>query len=502
MSPSCVPEHAREGSEALFINGEFVDSESDESIDVQNPANRETIATVPDGLGEDTNRAVASAVNAYEQVWSQTTARERAELLHKVGDRIEEQFESLAELETLENGKPIDQSRSDVTETIKTYRYYGGAADKLHGDTIPEKNGLFDYTVREPYGVVGSIIPWNWPPMHTADFTAPPLAAGNTVIIKPAPEAPLSSLKIAEIWQDTLPDGVVNVVTGGAEPGASLVEHPDVKKIGFTGHTDTGTKILRSAATDITDVMLELGGKNPSIVLPDANIEDAVAGTMDGLLTNTGQACAGCERLLLHESVRDEFIQEFVERVDALSIGPGIDPDMDLGPLANAEQYDKVQNYIDIGKSEGAEVIYEGTVPDGLGDGYYMPPIVFGDVTSDMRICTEEVFGPVLSVTTFDSVERAVELANNTDYGLSAAVWTDQMQVANRLAKRIEAGIVCINNYNNGTFLGAPFGGYNKSGNGNKLSFKETMNEFTRVKTIRTAIAGEEQGDIDSHFES
>lgn len=502
MSQNCIPKHTREGNGTLFIDGEFVDSESDELVSIQNPATRETIATVPDGVSEDTDHAVARAVDAYEGVWSQTTARERGELLHKIGDRIEAEFEEFARLETLENGKPIEQSQSDVSETIKTYRYYGGAADKLHGDTIPEKNRLFDYTVREPYGVVGSIIPWNWPPMHTADFTAPPLAAGNTVVIKPAPEAPLSSLKIAEVWQNILPDGVVNVVTGGAEPGAALVEHPEVKKIGFTGHTDTGTKILQSAATDITDVMLELGGKNPSIVLPDADIEEAVAGTMDGMLTNTGQACAGCERLLLHESVRDEFVQEFVARLGQLSIGPGIDPEMDLGPLANAEQYEKVQEYIDIGKSEGAEVIYQGTVPDELDDGYYIAPVVFGDVTSSMRICTEEVFGPVLSVTTFESIERAVELANDTEYGLSAAVWTDKMQVANRLAKRIEAGMVCVNNYNNGTFLGAPFGGYDKSGNGNKLAFEETMTEFTRVKTIRTSIAGAEQEDLDSYFES
>jgi aldehyde dehydrogenase (NAD+) len=319
-------------------------------------------------------------------------------------------------------------------------------------------------------------------------------------VVKPAPEAPLSSLKIAEVWQNILPDGVVNVVTGGAEPGAALVEHSGVKKIGFTGHTETGTKILKSAANDITDVMLELGGKNPSIVLPDADIDDAVAGTMNGLLTNTGQACAGCERLLLHESIRDEFIQELVTQMDQLSIGPGIDPEMDLGPLASAEQYEKVHKYINIGKSEGAEVVYQRTLSDGLDDGYYLSPVVFGDVTNDMQIYTEEVFGPVLSVTTFESIERAIELANDTEYGLSAAVWTSKMEVANRLAKRVEAGIVCINNYNNGTFLGAPFGGYNKSGNGSKLSFEETMNEFTRVKTIRTSIAGAEHGDMDSYL--
>lgn len=484
----------------LFIDGQFIESESGARFEVSNPATRETLATVPDGTADDVDAAVSAARETYETEWRTMSARDRGELLYEVGDRIEEQFDAFAALETLENGKPIAQSRSDVRETIKTYRYYAGAADKHHGDTIPEKNGLFDYTLREPYGVVGSIIPWNWPPMHTADFTAPPLATGNTVVLKPAPEAPLSSLKIAEVWQDVLPDGAVNVVTGDVEPGVRITNHPLVNKIGFTGHTDTGTAVLEAAAADITDVMLELGGKNPNIVLPDADIEQAAEGTTDGLLTNTGQACAGCERLLLHEDIRDQFLETFIARIDAMTIGPGIDPDSDLGPLANAEQYEKVSEYISVGKSEGATVLYEGTVPEGVGDGYYVPPVIFGDVTQDMRICQEEIFGPVLSVTTFDSVERAIELANDTEYGLSSAVWTRNMEAANRIAKHIEAGIVCINNYDNGTFLGAPFGGYGKSGNGKKLGFKETLEEFTRIKTVRTAIADEEPGALDAYY--
>lgn len=484
----------------LFIDGEFVESESGNWFDVSDPATCENIATVPDGTAADVDAAVNAARDTYETQWGAMTARERGELLHEVADRIADEFDAFAKLETIENGKPIAQSRSDVRETIKTYRYYGGAADKYHGDTIPEKNGLFDYTLREPYGVVGSIIPWNWPPMHTADFTAPPLATGNTVVLKPAPEAPLSSLKIAEVWQDVLPDGAVNVVTGDVEPGVRITNHPQINKIGFTGHTDTGTAVLEAAAADITDAMLELGGKNPSIVLPDADIKQAVDGTIDGLLTNTGQACAGCERLLVHNRIRNQFLAELIDRVDAMTIGPGIDPDTDLGPLANAEQYEKVTDYISVGKSEGATVLYEGTVPEDLEAGYYVPPVIFGDVSQDMRVCQEEIFGPVLSVTTFESVEYAIELANDTEYGLSSAVWTRNMEAANRIARRIEAGIVCINNYDNGTFLGAPFGGYGKSGNGKKLAFEETLEEFTRLKTIRTAIADEEPGSLEAYY--
>lgn len=485
----------------LFIDGKFTESEAGERLSVEDPANRSTLTTVPDGTLADVDRAVAAGRRSFEETWRHTSARERAQLLFDVADRIEEEFEEFVELETLENGKPIGQSRSDVRETVNAFRYYAGAADKNHGDTIPEKNELFDYTVREPYGVVGAIIPWNWPPMHTADFTAPPLATGNTVVLKPAPEAPLSSLKMARIWQDVLPDGVVNVVTGGVDPGVRLTEHPDVGKLAFTGHTNTGTKVMETAAKNITSVMLELGGKNPVVVLPDANIDEAVDGTIDGLFTNTGQACAGCERLLLHTDVYDEFLEKFVDRTQEMTIGPGIDPDTDLAPLASKKQYDKVSEFVATGKAEGATVIYEGSVPEHLGDGYYVAPVIFGDVTQDMRIANEEVFGPVLGVQRFDSVEEAVDIVNATPYGLSGAVYTRNMEVANRMARRIDAGIVYVNNYDNGTFLGAPFGGFGRSGVGKKLGFEETLAEFTRTKTIRTSIAESEPGSLDAYFE-
>jgi len=475
----------------LFVDGQFVNGESGERFDVENPATRGTVGSAVDGTAADVDRAVAAASEAFED-WRRLSARERGKYLARVGEAIDDRFEEFVELETLENGKPIEQSESDVREAAETFRYYGGAADKNHGDTIPEKRGLFDYTLREPYGVVGAIIPWNWPPMHTADFTAPPLACGNTVVLKPAPEAPLSSARMAEIWQDVLPDGVVNVVTGHTDPGVRLSEHPDVGKLAFTGHTATGSAVMEAAAANITDVMLELGGKNPNIVLPDADIERAVDGVANGLYTNTGQACAGCERLLLHEDVADQFLDRFISLTDDLTIGPGIDPVTDLAPLANHEQYEKVTGFVETGKEEGATVLYEGELPEGLDDGYYVAPVVFGDVTPEMSITTEEVFGPVITVQRFSSVERAIELANDTEYGLSGAVWTGNTEAANRIARRIEAGIVYINNYDNGTFLGAPFGGYGRSGIGKKLGFEETLTEFTRTKTVRTAVAPDE----------
>lgn len=485
----------------LFVDGTFQPSESGDRFDVKNPANNSIIGSAPEGTAKDVNEAVKVAAETYEDTWRHVSARDRVDYLLDVAQRLEDRADEFVRLETLENGKPLYESEVDVDEAVDGYRYYAGAADKVHGDTIPERDELFDYTVREPYGVVGVIIPWNWPPMHTADFTAPTLAAGNTVVLKPAPETPLSSLMMAEIWQEVLPDGVVNIVTGDVSPGARLTEHPQVNKLAFTGHTETGTKIMKAAAEDVTDVMLELGGKNANIVLPDANLEQAVQGSYDGIFNNQGQACANGSRLYVHDRIYDEFMERFVAKTEKMVIGPGTDDETDLAPLASQQQYDKVTGYIELGKEEGASVIHEGDLPDDLPDGYYCPPVIFGDVTQDMRIAREEIFGPVLTVQRYSSIDHAIEMANDTEYGLTGAVWSRNMEVANRVARRLEAGLIFVNNFVNG-FLGTPFGGYKKSGIGRKLGFKETMDEFTRVKTIRSQIAPSERKSLDEYYET
>ncbi|MXV60519.1 aldehyde dehydrogenase family protein [Natronorubrum sp. JWXQ-INN-674] len=482
-----------------FIDGSFRASESNQMYDVENPANGTSIASVPDSTAEDVDLAVESAREAAVR-WRRLDAHEWGNYLLEVADAIRDIREELVTIETLENGKPFRESRNDVRATEKIFRYFGGAADKFHGETLPETNGLFNYTLREPYGVVGSIIPWNWPPMHTADFTAPQLATGNTVVMKPSPETPLSTLRIAEVLQDVLPDGVVNVVTGGTEPGAALAEHHGIDKIAFTGHTDTGTIVMESAAKTITPVTLELGGKNPNIVLPDADIERAVNGTYDGIFYNQGQACSSGSRLLLHESIASAFLDAFLPLAEELIIGPGTDEETDLAPLASQKQYDKVTDYIRIGKEEGATVLYEGVIPDDLEDGYYVPPVIFGDVQPDMRIANEEIFGPVLSVLTFETIEEAIEIANDTKYGLTAAIWTENLDVANRMARRIEAGYVYLNNFERGA-VGVPFGGYKQSGIGRKRGFQETLHTYTRTKAIKASMASPAEGELDSYFE-
>lgn len=488
------------GPTELFIDGEFVAGTSSERISVTNPATRKEIAHVPAGTAEDIDRAVESARVAYRDVWRHVPAREKGRCLSRIADHLEAESEDLALLETMENGKPLAQARMDVGEAIRNYRYYAGVADKVQGVTIPERDGLFDYTIREPYGIVGSIIPWNWPPMHTADFTAAPLAVGNVVIVKPAPETPLTTLRFARIWQACLPPGVVNVVTGAGEPGARLVEHPDVRKIAFTGHDSTGAMVMQAAGAQVKSVMLELGGKNANIVLPDADMELAVAGACNAFIKNTGQACTAGSRLIVHSSVADSFLERLRERLKTLRIGPGWDERNELATLASPRQYEKVTEYIRIGKEEGAHVYYEGVLATEHSAGLYVAPVVFTDVRSDMRIWREEIFGPVLTVQTFESVREAVDLANDSPYGLTAALWTRHMGNANRIVRELDAGIVFVNNYANSTFLGAPFGGFKKSGIGRKLGLDDTIMEFSQSKTIRTAISSSDLNEIDEYF--
>lgn len=468
----------------MYIGGSFVDTA--DSLDVENPATGEVVAQAPAGGEDDVDAAVEAARDAFED-WQWTDPKERASMLREIADRIDEHHDELVELETVENGKPLYQSENDVNAAAGTFRYYAGGADKFYGDTVSYDREEMRQTVYEPYGVVGVVIPWNWPPMHTADFASVALATGNTVVLKPAPDTPLSSIRIAELAEDVLPDGVFNVVTGGIEPGVALTSHDDVDMLAFTGSDANGEKVLESAAQHITPSMMELGGKNPAVVFPDADLEKAVSGVVRNAFYNSGQACSGSERLLLHEDVVEEFKARLAPEVESLVVGDGRDEETQVGPMVNDAQEEKVTGALeDAIESGDVSVLAQADTPDDpdLAGGYWAPPTVLEGAEQGIDITEEEVFGPVLTIITFSDEAEAVELANDVDYGLTAAVWTGDHARATRLAREIKAGVVAINNPSRGG-LGVPFGGYKRSGIGRKKDFTNTMREFTQAKTIR-----------------
>lgn len=475
-----------------FINGEWHESTSEEFLDVVNPASGEVFAQVSAGTEADIDTAVTAAKDAYEQEWQHWDAPDRGKLLLNLATIIEEYEEELVSLETQENGKPLHEAQNDLKGTAGALRFYGGAADKYHGETIPERNDILDLTIREPYGVVGIIIPWNWPPMHVADFLAPALACGNTVVIKPAPETPLSALRIAELFSDHLPPGVMNIVTGGVKPGAALTSHPDIDKLAFTGNSETGQKVLSAAAENLTSAMMELGGKNANILFPDADLNRAIPGVVEGCFYNTGEACSSSERILIHEEIYEEVMARFTAEAEQLVVGEGTDPDTDIGPLSTSQQYQKVTNYINLGIEGEARLIFTGDLPKNpkLADGYFVAPHIFADVTPEMELFQDEVFGPVIGLTPFEDEAEAIELANSVKFGLTGGVWTDSGERAMRVAKAIDAGMIYVNNFDR-EMLGAPFGGYKASGLGRKLAFEETMAEFTQSKNIRWSIGAQ-----------
>lgn len=468
-----------------FIDGEFVAGSSGERLDVRNPATRGVLTDVPDGTESDLDHAVEAATEGFEE-WRGYDAEDRADVLYDVADRIAEHEDELTVLETLENGKPLEQARNDVVNAISRFRFFAGGVDKYYSDMVAHDREKVRLKVYEPHGVVGIIIPWNWPAMHTGDFVSVTLAAGNAAVLKPSPYTPLSSLRIAELIGDVLPDGVLNVVTGGVEPGAALSAHGDVDMLAFTGSDANGEKVLESAAKNITPTMLELGGKNPVIVFPDADIDDAVSTTVVNAFYNSGQACANPERLLLHEDIYDEFLDGFTSQVDALTLGDGHDDATEVGPLANEAQVEKFAQYLELAEEEGAELVARAELPDDpeLADGYWGAPSVFEGVEPDMRVAREEVFGPFVGVMPFSTEEEAMQLANDVDYGLTAAIWTQDVDRAHRTASDIEAGVVGVN-HPSLTWQGMPFGGYKRSGMGRKNDFTEAMHEFMQVKGIK-----------------
>ena len=471
-----------------FIGGRWTPAVSGRTFETVNPATEEVIAQVAEGDAADVDLAVKAARHALEQgPWGRMDARDRGRLLYKLADLIEENAEELAALETLDNGKPIRDSRgADLPLVIDCLRYYAGFADKIHGQTIPIRGEYFTYTRREPVGVAGQIIPWNFPMLMAAWKWGPALAAGCTVVMKPAEQTPLTCLRMARLAQKAgFPDGVINVVPGyGPTAGAALVKHPNVDKIAFTGEYRTAQIIMQDAAPTLKRLTFELGGKSPNVVFADADLDAAAMGAHFGLYFNQGQCCCAGSRLFVEDKVHDKFVDKLVSMNRARKLGDPLDPATEQGPQVDQAQFDKIMEYIDRGTKEGAKCLSGGK---RFGDrGYFIEPTLFGEVRDDMAIAKDEIFGPVLSVLRFKDVDEIVRRANNTTYGLAAAVWTRDIAKAHRLAAAIKAGTVWINCYD--VFdAAAPFGGFKMSGMGRELGEKG-LDAYTETKTVTVSL--------------
>jgi len=468
----------------LFINGKQEKSLSGKTFEVYNPATGELLANVQEGAKEDIDRAVKSARKAFE-TWSEVPAAQRSILLSKAADILERRIDEFAELDTLNTGKPIIESKFvDLPMSIDCFRFYSSATRLLRGETIPVA-GHLNLTFKEPIGVVGQIIPWNFPTLMASWKLAPALAAGNTIVLKPAEQTPLTALKLAEVFQEAgIPDGVVNVVTGfGETAGAALVEHEGVDKIAFTGETRTGRIIMETASKTLKRFSLELGGKAPNIVFEDADIDSAVNGSLFAIYFNQGQVCVSGSRLYVQESIYDEFVAKFTEKAKKIRMGNPLEMTTQIGSLTSKEQFEKVTSYIEIGKQEGAKLLFGGTKPSGdLEKGLFITPTVFADVTNDMRIAQEEIFGPVISIIKFKDLNDAIAKANDSVYGLVAAVWTKDIKTALNASRKIKAGYIWVNTYNM-LFNEAPFGGYKNSGIGRELGL-QGLDLYTETKNV------------------
>jgi acyl-CoA reductase-like NAD-dependent aldehyde dehydrogenase len=470
----------------LFIDGQWLDGSGGRTIDVVNPATEEVVAAVASAGRADVERAVAAARAALDGPWSKLSARERGRLVWKLGEKLLERADDIARLETLHNGKPIFESRQiEVPASAECLQYYAGWADKLHGETVPVKGSFLTYTLREPVGVVAAIVPWNFPLLLTTWKVAPALACGNTVIVKPASQTPLTALALAEAAADVgIPPGVLNVITGpGAAVGQMLVEHPGIDKIAFTGDTSTGRSIMRGSAETLKRITLELGGKSPNIVFPDADLDAAVRGATTGIFYGKGEVCAAGSRLLVDRAIKNEFVDKVAARASRLMPGDPMDPRTRLGAISSRRQLENDLRYIDVAKKEGATLVAGGKRADiGTGKGYFLEATVFADVEPGMTIAREEIFGPVLAAIEFADVDEAIARANDSSYGLAAAVWTKDIKKAHYVARRLQAGTVWVNAYNVYD-AAAAFGGYKQSGFGRELSL-HALEHYTQVKTV------------------
>ncbi len=469
----------------LFINGEFVDALSGETLATLNPHDNSVIAQVAMAGHADVDLAVKAAQKAFP-AWSRMQAADRGRILLKLADLIEANGEELARLESLDTGHPIRDCRMlDVPRTAGCFRYFGGMADKFQGETIPVDAGFLNYTLREPLGVVGQVVPWNFPLMFTSWKMAPALAAGNTIVLKPAEITPLTTLKIAELMREAgMPAGVVNILPGlGHVAGQYIAEHPDIAKIAFTGSTATGKRIVQASAGNLKKVQLELGGKGANIVFEDANLIAAVNGAAWAIFHNQGQACIAGSRLVLHENIADAFLEKFIALANSIKLGNPLDPDTEMGPLTSALHRDRVLSYVEIAKAEGGEVLAGGVAPGGdLANGCYVRPTIIRAKSYKDRVAQEEVFGPFVTVLTFKTDAEALEIANGTEYGLGSGLWTTHLQRAHLFAREIRSGMVWINSYKR-VNPGSPFGGTGQSGYGREMGF-DAMREYTQVKSV------------------
>jgi len=472
----------------MLINGEFVAAKSGKTFDTINPATGEVIVKVCEADKEDIDLAVKAARAAFEGPWKKVTPYQRQQLLLKVADLLEKNAEEFAQLETLDNGKPIRESRAvDVPATVEHFRYYAGWATKIHGETLPVSAGnFFTYTLREPVGVVGQIIPWNFPLLMAAWKIAAAITCGNCVVLKPAEQTPLTALRLGELIMEAgFPKGVVNICPGfGETAGAALSNHMDVDKVAFTGEYITGRKIIQASAGNLKRVSLELGGKSPNIIFTDGDMEGALKGCIGSVFFNQGQVCCAGTRLFVESSIYDDFVGKLTDKVKKIKVGPGLNEESTMGPLVSDEQLKRVTGYLEIGKKEGAKPVCGGDrANDGeLSKGYFVQPTVFANVNNKMRIAQEEIFGPVVSAIPFKDVNDAVFQGNETTYGLAAGVWTNNLKKAHAVARSLKAGTVWVNCYNCFDPC-TPFGGYKQSGFGREGGV-HALELYTQVKSV------------------
>jgi acyl-CoA reductase-like NAD-dependent aldehyde dehydrogenase len=474
-------------AERLIINGDRADASDRGTFDVIDPSNGGRLATVAKATKADVSRAVAAAHAAMEsKAWGGILPAERGRIMQRMAAMLRVHSEELATLESRDNGKPLTQARTDVHVAARYFEFFAGVADKIMGHTIPLGPGYLDYTLREPIGVSAQIVPWNYPIQIGARGVAPALAAGCAVVLKPSSEAPMTALKLGEIGLECgLPAGVLNVVPGsGAEAGVALASHPDINQLTFTGSVDVGIAVAKMAADNVVPVVMELGGKSPNVVFADADLDLTVKGVSTAIFQNAGQTCSAGSRLLVEKSAHGALVAKLIEKAKSMRVGPGVS-DPDMGPIISKRQLETIENYVSIGTKEGAMVAAGGRRPsgDGLGNGFYFEPTLLDGVSADMRVAQEEIFGPVLAIVTFETLDEAATLANRSQYGLVAGIWTRDINKAMSLASRIKSGQVYINTYGAGGGVELPFGGYKKSGYGREKGL-ESLASYTQVKNV------------------